>query len=47
MMVLWEGLEYPESDFFLACQWHPEMMMTGNDKMLPIFEKFADAMINY
>ena len=36
-----EALEYIEPDyFFLAVQWHPEMMTAkGNEKMLKIFER--------
>jgi len=42
-----ECLENKSNDFFVAVQWHPEMMMLKNDIMLPLFNRFADTMKTY
>lgn len=38
-----EAVERQSGTFVLGVQWHPEMMLTGSDEMLPLFSAFINA----
>lgn len=38
-----EAVELTGHPFALGIQWHPEMLLTGSDEMLPLFERFVNA----
>lgn len=38
-----EAIEMPSHRFVVGVQWHPEMLLTASDKMLPLFRAFTDA----
>lgn len=35
-----EAVEMADRPFVLGVQWHPEMLLTGSDEMLPLFREF-------
>ena len=34
-----EAVEMPDHTFVVGIQWHPEMLLAGSDKMLPLFQQ--------
>lgn len=38
-----ESVETEDDSFVVGVQWHPEMMLSGGDEMLPLFLRFAEA----
>lgn len=38
-----EAIEMPSHHFVLGVQWHPEMLLTVSDRMLPLFRAFTEA----
>lgn len=40
-----EGIELLNYPFALGVQWHPEIMLTHTDEMLPLFKKFIEVCI--
>lgn len=38
-----EAVEMNDRSFGLGIQWHPEMLLTGSDEMLPLFRQFISA----
>lgn len=38
-----EAVQMDGKPFVVGVQWHPEMLLTGSDDMLPLFEKFVEA----
>lgn len=38
-----EGIELPSKPFILGVQWHPEIMLTESESMLPLFKQFIDS----
>ena len=36
-----EAVEMEGKAFVVGVQWHPEMLLTGSDDMLPLFERFV------
>lgn len=37
-----EAVEIPGHQFAVGIQWHPEMLLTDSDEMLPLFQKFIE-----
>jgi putative glutamine amidotransferase len=37
-----ESIEMEGVSFVVGVQWHPEMMLTGGDEMLPLFLRFVE-----
>ena len=38
-----EAIRHTGYPFVVGVQWHPEMMLSGGDEMLPLFLRFAEA----
>lgn len=38
-----ESVETEDDSFVVGVQWHPEMMLSGGDEMLPLFLRFTEA----
>lgn len=38
-----EGIEHNSKQFIVGVQWHPEMLLTGEHSMLPLFKAFVDS----
>lgn len=34
-----EGIQHNNRTFFIGVQWHPEMLLTGSDDMIPLFNQ--------
>ncbi|MDE6451470.1 MAG: gamma-glutamyl-gamma-aminobutyrate hydrolase family protein, partial [Odoribacter sp.] len=39
--VVIEAVEMPGHRFVMGIQWHPEMLLTASDTMLPLFRRFV------
>lgn len=38
-----EAVEMPDHHFVVGLQWHPEMLLSASEEMLPLFRKFVGA----